>query len=205
MSTNFANLDYQSIQAEGAKLASGDAGALNSWFGSEGIDFPIVVWNPKTEDLVTDPVRFLFKFWNGKKLDGEVGMRSAELDPLDLLPAMGYIMVLDVLDGGRDFRYRLYGSKIAEIAKFDSTGLKISETKAHPLMKAFFSTVYEAVLQRQEPIYTQHNPPPNLTIATWHRIVLPLHDGDGNLDRFLVGNVPTPFHDAEERSPTPFR
>lgn len=205
MSTDFTDLDYETIQNEGAKFASGDTTTIDGWFASQGIDHPVAIWNPKTEDLVTEPVRFLHKFWHDKKSDGEIGMRSADLDPLDLFPAMGYIMILDVLDGGRDFRYRVYGSKIAEIAKFDSTGLKISETKAHPLMKAFFSTVYEAVLQRPEPIYTQHNPPPNRIIATWHRIVLPLHDGNGSLDRFLVGNVPTPYHDAEERSPALFR
>lgn len=200
MAIPYNPISFADIQAEATRLASGDTSTVDDWFVSTGISKPIIIWEPERADLVTEPVTFLYDYWKAHRQAGEVGMRAADLVPYDLVPALGYIILLDILDEGRDFRYRLFGSKIAEIAKFDSTGLRISETKAHPLMKAFFSTVYDAVLQKQKPIYTEHNPPPNLTIATWHRIVLPLHDGAGTITKFLVGNVPTPYHDPEVRT-----
>ncbi len=196
----YESISFADVQTEATRLATGDTSTVDAWFAGTDISHPVVVWDPDRTDLVTAPIIFLYDYWKARVPEGEVGMRASDLAPYDLVPALGYIMLLDILDGGRDFRYRLFGSKIAEIAKFDSTGLRISETKAHPLMKAFFSTVYEAVLQKRLPIYTEHNPPPNLTIATWHRVVLPLHDGSGTITKFLVGNVPTPYHDPEVRT-----
>ncbi|MEQ8440775.1 MAG: PAS domain-containing protein [Alphaproteobacteria bacterium] len=198
-------ITFQETLAEAERLSGGDRSTVEEWFTSTGISKPVVIWEPSREELVTNPIVFLYDYWHARKATNEIAMRSSDVDPSDLVPALGYIMLLDILEDGRDFRYRLFGSKIAEIANFDSTGLRISETKAHPLMKAFFSTIYQAVLIRPCPIYTEHNPPPDRAFATWHRIVLPLHDGTGKLDRFLVGNVPTPYHGPDVRQAAPFQ
>lgn len=204
MAKAYETISYPEIQNEAQRLIAGDTATVEGWFTETGISRPLVIWDPARSDLVTDPVRFVYDYWHDRKPATALGMPSAAVDPSDLIPALGYIILLDILEDGRDYRYRLFGSKIAEIAKFDSTGLRISETKAHPLMKAFFATVYEAVLRCGRPVYTEHNPPPNLTIATWHRIVLPLVDEVGRPDRFLVGNVPAAYHEPDVRETTLF-
>ena len=49
------------------------------------------------------------------------------IDPISLLPWMGWICLYDLIDGGRDVRYRLVGTRIAEQAGVDLTGRFVSQ------------------------------------------------------------------------------
>src|SRR3546814_3279971 len=100
---------------------------------------------------------------------------------MQMRPALGHIMLLDVLDGGADYRYRVYGSEIAQRAGFDMTGKCTSELPTGSLASLFFIAVYQAVLLRPEPVYTWHQMPVDITVNTWHRLVLPLHGPDGTI------------------------
>lgn len=51
----------------------------------------------------------------------------ADVDPVGLLPWMGWITLYDVVDGGRDIRYRLVGTRITEQAGVDLTGRLVSQ------------------------------------------------------------------------------
>ena len=46
---------------------------------------------------------------NGADLHGRV-----DFDPVELRPWLGRIILLDVVDGGRDFHYRLFGAELVE-------------------------------------------------------------------------------------------
>src|SRR3546814_18454171 len=72
---------------------------------------------------------------------------------MQMRPALGHIMLLDVLDGGADYRYRVYGSEIAQRAGFDMTGKCTSELPTGSLASLFFIAVYQAVLLRPQPVY----------------------------------------------------
>lgn len=166
-----------------------DFGALNRFYTDLGMPRPRIVWSPHVEELGQPQLRFLLTYWRG--LRDEAGRVDAGVvDALDMRPALGYIMLLDVLDGGADFHYRLYGSIIARHSSFDMTGRCLSTLRADQGVGAFFRIVYRAALARPEPIYTEHAPPPSIRVKLWYRLILPLVDDGGAVRRFLVGNVP---------------
>lgn len=65
-------------------------------------------------------------YWTAKR--GERAMPArADIDPLDLREHLGWIVLLDVLPGFTDFRYRLVGTKVAHYFGGDGTGKTISD------------------------------------------------------------------------------
>ncbi len=109
-------------------------------------------------------------------------------------PALGYVMLVDLVRGGEDFRYRLYGSRVAAISGFDVTGRLVSEHPASAYIIEFTLALYRAALRRRLPVFSAHGPPATLHTAAWHRLVLPLADATGEVMRFLVGIVPIAYN-----------
>lgn len=173
-------------------LMAGRLTAAAGLFDGYGVDPPIVVWNPEPHAVPTPQLSFLLRYWLGLQ-DSAGRVAPDRIDPLQMRPALGHIMLLDVLDGGANYRYRVYGSEIAQRSGFDMTGKCTSELPTGTLASLFFIAVYQAVLLRSQPVYTWHQMPVDITVNTWHRLVLPLHGPDGTVTRLLAGNVGTDF------------
>lgn len=183
-------LDGHRIAAWAASLAAGEPHDLQETFITKGGAAPDIVWNPPVDRLGAPQLRFLLRYWTD--LAGARAMPGAkEIDALEMRPALGYINLLDVVEGGEDFRYRVFGSVIAAVAGYDMTGRLVSALKTAPYMAEFALANYRAVVQRGEPLLTEHRPPPStMPTVTWHGLVLPLAGQDGAVARLLIGNVP---------------
>lgn len=169
-------------------VAGGDQLDLNRLFAAEGLEPPLIGWSPATGELPVAPLRFLNDYW--RDLPKTCGLPQARaVDPLAMKPALGHIMLLDVLDGGADFRYRVYGSRIAQHSGFDMTGKRTSEIDTSKYVPVFFLCMYRAAMIRREAVYTRHNPPARVSVRTWDRLLLPLAGDDGSVRRVLAGNV----------------
>jgi len=172
-----------------AEIARGDLSLARTHFASLGASGPEVVWQPRLENVPQPQLKFLLNYW--RDLAGTRAMPLAdEVDAVAMRPALGFIILLDVLEGGRDFRYRLYGSVLADASGFDMTGELISAHKASNHVSWFYLATYRAALIRREPAYTEHGPASAINTKAWQRVVLPLGDPKGEIVRFLVGNVP---------------
>ncbi len=79
------------------------------------------------EDCVKDDARALLAWWQALPRDDHPIPDWDDVDPVSLLPWMGWISLYDVIDGGRDIRYRLVGSRITEQAGVDLTGRLVSQ------------------------------------------------------------------------------
>lgn len=66
-------------------------------------------------------------YWSAKRGDRPMPAR-ADMDPLELRDYLGWIAILDVLEDGSDFHYRLVGTKVVHYFGGDGTGKTISET-----------------------------------------------------------------------------
>ncbi len=183
------------IEAWTAAIASGDIGALQAEFRSRGARGPKITWNPAPDTLPHAPIRFLLEHWQG--LRGTRPMPLArEIDALTLRPALGFVSLLDVVEGGDDFRYRLFGTIPSAVSGFDMTRRLLSQHRASGYMVEYFIATYRAILRRPEPLCTEHRPPTTIMTNAWHRIALPLCDDSGSITRFLSANVPV-GHDGK--------
>lgn len=185
--------DFGILNAAAVDLSGGDQRALDQLFRGDGNHPPKVIWEPSLDDLPRDGLRFLLTHWQGMAKEGGLPLVD-DLDPIDLRPALGNIMLVDVLDDGRDFRYRLYGSAIAFISSGDKTGQSVIDFEGIPAQ--FFYVVYRATLIRQCPVYTHHFPTGTANFRRWHRLLLPLVDKSGSVVRFLVGSYADPKSEA---------
>jgi hypothetical protein len=104
--------------------------------------------------------------------------------------ALGYVMLVDAVESGRDFRYRLYGSAVAAVSGFDMTGRLLSEHAASAYILEFSLALYRATIQRRRPVFCHYAPAGTLLTAQWHRVALPMTDRSGAVVRLLAGAVP---------------
>jgi len=149
---------------------------------------PITRWDPPEATLGNDVLVFLLQLWHAGAAVGGLP-RSRSIDPFELRPALGYVMLLEPIDGGADFRYRVYGSKIAEHSGIEMTGKRVWDIPS-PLVAAYFLATYRAVYLKGRPMLARHTTHYDIQIAEWTRIILPFAGPDGAVDRLLVGNVP---------------
>lgn len=172
-----------------AAIAAGETGLLTSVFAEHGAQGPSLTWRPVRDELQPEPLRFLLTHWTRLR-NARPAPRAADIDALEMRPALGYILLLDVVDGGRDFRFRLFGSTIAAASGFDLTGRLMSAHPSTPYIVDFYRATYQAVLRRREPLATVHSPPVAVSTTVWHRLILPLVDADDAVVRLLGGVVP---------------
>jgi hypothetical protein len=184
-------IDTTEIDAMRDELVAGGITRLSAPFIKHGLRAPLVRWNPDPADLPTAQLPFVLRHWQSLR-DDKGHVSHDKIEPFALKPALGYILILDVLDDGTDYRYRLYGSEIARVAGFDMTGKRTSEMVTGPLASTFYMAVYRALLLRPEPMHTWHEMPMQITINNWDRIVLPLTDARGHVSRIMTCNMPGP-------------
>ncbi len=144
--------------------------------------------DPQMNDLPTEHLRSVLRFWlQLPKVDGVPNV--VKIEPEAVRSALGYLILIDIDDENEDFRYALYGSRIAAVSGFDMTGKGVWDLGTNSVIQNFFAACYIAASRLRCPIYTIHEAPPAITVSHWHRLILPLGQG-GLVRRFLVCNLP---------------
>lgn len=201
--TEIEEIDPRVVERMAEELATAGASpTADQLFTARDRPAPLVLWSPAADQLPLDGLRFLLNYWTVAR--GSAAMPPiGAIDPLGLKPVLGNVIVLDVLEGGADFRFRLFGTEVAEAARYDWTGSTVDEMRR--ILKgpgpAFYLAVYRALLRRREPVYTVNAAMAIFKNRSWARLVLPHGDGD-KVQRILVGNYAigdTFVSDAEER------
>lgn len=180
-------LDWTRIERWTTEIISGDAADVRAAFDDAAK--PRFAWNPSDAALASDKLRFLMSHWTELKGSGPMPhMRT--IDPLNMRPVLGYVMLLEPVDGDWDFRYLVYGSEIAAVSEGEMTGRLASTLAASQSVVEFGVASYRAAWRRQEPLYTVRTPVGAYRTAEWHRLTLPLAGDDGRISRLIAGSVP---------------
>jgi hypothetical protein len=182
-------LDWARIAAWTEAVVSEDLSAIGQVFVENRAGTPIVIWKPSPDQLRSEPPRHVLVHWS-KLVVGPRLPSYRQMDPLDLRPALGYVMLLDVVEGGQDFRYRLFGSTIGRVSGFDMTGKLLSEHPASAYVAEFSIAVGRAAVRRREAIYTVRRPVGAQDTSLWERLVLPLVDDRDSVVRLMVVATP---------------
>jgi len=181
--------DPHSLERWTRLILAGDLAEIRRKFAERGACGPEVTWSPTSADLPSLQLRFLLDYWR-ERAGGRPAPRVRDIDPVEMRPVLGFIVLTEVIEGGTDFRFRLYGSTVASVSGFDLTGKRLSEHPAPEYVCAFYLALYRAAYRRGEPVSTTHRPPLAVHTHAWHRLMLPLVDESGAIVRFLSGNVP---------------
>ncbi|HET6158744.1 MAG TPA: PAS domain-containing protein [Dongiaceae bacterium] len=201
--TEIEEIDPRVVERMAEELATANASpTVDRLFIARDRAAPLILWSPTLDRLPLDGLRFLLNYWDEAR--GRAAMPPvAAIDPLVLKPVLGNVIILDVLEGGADFRFRLFGTQVAEAARYDWTGSTVDEMRR--ILKgpgpAFYLAGYRAVLRRREALFTISPAMVIFKDRSWARLVLPHGDGE-RVERILVGNYAigdTFVSDADER------
>lgn len=186
-SQNLPQLDWARIERWTTQIIAADESEIRTSFDKAAQ--PRFAWHPSDAALASDKLHFLMSHWTELKGAGPMPHVRA-IDPLKMRPVLGYIMLIEAVDGDRDFRYLVYGSEIASISEGEMTGKLASTLQASQKVVEFGVASYRAAWRRPEPLYTIRTPVGAYRTAEWHRLTLPLAGDDGRVARLIAGSVP---------------
>ncbi len=147
---------------------------------------PIVTYRVDEAALAHDDrLLALFRLWTAKRA-GRVLPARSDFDHRELLPWFGNLILLDVLDGGADYRYRLFGVTLAQEAGFDMTGKLLSEYPIKANLPHFYA-VFATVIRERTPALSEHDPGVK-HIRRRRRLVLPLGRDGATVDMIMTAN-----------------
>lgn len=96
---------------------------------------------------------FVRRYW--WKQRGDLSMpRRKDISPSDMKPHLPHVLLADVIEGGRDFRYRLIGAELQRFFAGNPTGRLMSEALADFGAQTVEATLqmYRAAIQRGVPL-----------------------------------------------------
>jgi hypothetical protein len=183
------SVDWARVERWHGLMLDDDIDEIRQVFAADGARGPRIEWDPAADALKLKPLQFTLDHWN-RAVDRFGTPTTRMVDPIELVPALGYLLLVDVLDGGIDFNYRLYGSIVSSVSGLDMTGKRLSDHPASPHIRDFSLALYRAVIVRREPVWSQYGPAAAISTSAWERVIMPLVDDEGRVCRFLVAIVP---------------
>lgn len=118
------------------------------------------------------------------KTDGTALPARADFSMEDLRPFLGRIGILDVVDGGADFRFRVYGSNIATAYKGEMTGKSVQEYRSN--FRDVIVPGYRRCFETREPRYDILKIDDEAMLYRWERIVVPLAADGRTINMLMV-------------------
>lgn len=130
------------------------------------------------------PIDALYRLWEVKRAARAMPSRRDFMIE-ELGPWLGHLMLVDAIDAGRDFAYRVFGTRIADFLGYDLTGKQLS-TLASQRQRAV-SKEYNGVIASRRPHYVVGSPflARRFTVAA--RAILPLSYTGCAVDQLLIG------------------
>jgi hypothetical protein len=120
-----------------------------------------------------------------------------DIDPTEISPKLlPHLQIMDVLDGGTRFRYRLVGTALVQTYGKDYTGAFADELVSGDRLR-FIHDVYQSVCKTKKPIFS-HNRYQTVrdTDLVANRIYMPLADNNATEVRYILGALNFTFGDA---------
>ncbi len=166
-------------------LIDGTFDPVDRFFEANGVVPPVVVWEPTDADTGTSSLGFLTEFWRRGRI-GHGWPPESAIDPVDLRPALGSLLVCEPLEDLSDFRIRLYGSRLALDMGRDLTGSHVSDIDPGSYISSFYLACYRAVALRGVALFTRHTPSKTSFASEISRLMLPFGPAE-RVTRILVG------------------
>ncbi|MEO0620919.1 MAG: hypothetical protein AAF183_01715 [Pseudomonadota bacterium] len=186
LSRSTVELKSHSNDMLAGSLFMGRTDQLDALFYAKRARPPLVIWDPNRIDLQGGDLVAFFDHVAGLPSARGLPLASA-FDPTDA-PGNQWLMLLEPTSFGTDFRYLQYGQGIAEYFGSSLNGKLTSALGGH--ISRFFIALYRAAMHRRQCVLSEHEPPAEVFVRIWRRLIVPLVDDAGFVTRFAVLNIP---------------
>ena len=145
----------------------------------------------------------LYIYWSGKRGQRAMPCR-ADIDPGDVRALLPHILLIDVLEGGADFRYRLVGTEIERHIGRPITGRLFSETLNGEYLD-YICSLHQRAIVEVAPVYSENDFNDRRSgfglVADFkraYRLMLPLSRDGTTVDMLLCGQLFKPIRNRDE-------
>lgn len=138
------------------------------------------------------PLAALHRLWSEKRGARRAPARG-DFDIFELRPWLGFLTLIDVIDGGRDYFYRVSGTNVTEFYGNDLTNRRLSEVE--PGIRAVVEPEYRRVIADARPLFVVRRPRVRRESARVARCLLPLSSDGRTIDQIFIG-----FHELGEEA-----
>ena len=143
--------------------------------------------------ITTPQLRSLLDLW-AAKCAGRALPSRADFSDADLRPWFGNLLMVDVIEGPHQFRFRLMGTSLVDAACRELTGKFFDEADITGYEPDVLDD-YAEVLRSCAPLCKtrRYNPTPGTFMDHWRvyeRLLLPLANDGETVDRILGGSYP---------------
>lgn len=125
----------------------------------------------------------LAQLWS-RKASGKRLPAREDFDPAELRPWLGRLMLLDVVEDGKDFHYRLHGTGLVELFGEDLTGRAVG--KLDPKRRATLLAEYRRAFETRSPHYVPSKELAEKKHLHVAKLVLPLASDGERVDKLMV-------------------
>lgn len=163
--------------------------AIRRLFNAAGVRPPLILWSPTDAEL-SEPLIAAFARHIRKLAPDDGRLRAADCTP-DSLGTFGrWCMFLERDAAEGPFRYRHFGANILPYAtRGNMTGSTPEDYGDH--IGTYFAALYRAAAARREWVLSEHEPPREVFLRSWQRLIVPLFDATGTeVTGFVVMAVP---------------
>jgi hypothetical protein len=127
----------------------------------------------------------LYRYWSYRR-DGRRHCRRADIDPVELRDLLGWMAVVEVSRVPElKFRYRVFGTQLANRVGFDLTGHDCADCPLDHLRGRQIA-VFQQLVERDEPMLGHFQVTLDTQVLEVEALMLPLGDND-QVDHLLVG------------------
>lgn len=139
-------------------------------------------------DIDHADLRRLHRYWLSKR-GARAHPARADIDPTEIPALLPFLMLVDVLDQGRKFRFRLVGTAVARGR--DPTGRFLHEAAPKGLYGHHIRALYDQAAELALPYYSEYHydSPERGGPRSIRRLFLPLSEPDGGLNMLLIGQI----------------
>jgi hypothetical protein len=126
----------------------------------------------------------LLEYWNRIRRGRAMPARR-DLDPAEVLTLLPNLVLIDVAEGGTDFRFRLMGTAVAAQCSRDHTSKLFSELEGYGPRGYGWSNHLKVVTRQRPRIGHLPYTGPNASIVAHHNLSLPLSSDGRRVDMIL--------------------
>lgn len=139
-------------------------------------------------DFKRPELNTFLEYWLNKRGERDFPSRS-EINPAEFPRLLPWINMYDVLDGGRDFRFRICGTALTEVIGFEVGGKLVSEVA--PQVAERINLTLQAVLETRAPIRatTNRSAIPGQDFQGSEACALPLSSNGTDIDIIIVASL----------------
>ena len=175
------------VEALVAELVVDYGSGFRDLFGEIGARPPFFLWSPKASDVYNPDLLKFFEICQGQ-LDktGRLRQRNLNLDAFSSM--LDRVIVIDVEEDASVFRYAHYGSAIAQRYRRNMQGRTTADFGGN--ISVFFEAAYRAICTRKAWLLSEHEPPSQVFVQRWKRLMVPIFDDKDEVLQIILVNIP---------------